>query len=38
MLGRSEFMPSWNKEFTDAQVKDVVAFLHSVRAPRTDVK
>ena len=38
VLGRSEFMPSWSKELTDEQVKDVVAYLHSIRAPATAAK
>ncbi|HEX7636078.1 MAG TPA: cytochrome c [Noviherbaspirillum sp.] len=33
MLGRSEFMPAWERELTDEQIADVIAFLRSIRAP-----
>lgn len=34
-IGRSEFMPPWDKELTKEQIGDVVAYLHSInRAPR----
>ena len=32
-LGRSEFMPAWDKELTDEQISDVVAYLASIHAP-----
>lgn len=31
-IGRSEFMPPWNNELTNEQVKDVVSFLTSISA------
>lgn len=29
-LGRSEFMPSWEAELTDEQIRDLVAYLRSI--------
>ncbi len=29
-LGRSEFMPTWEAELTDEQVRDLVAYLRSI--------
>lgn len=29
-LGRSEFMPAWQEELTEEQIKDVVAYLRSI--------
>jgi mono/diheme cytochrome c family protein len=37
-MGRSEFMPPWGNELTDEQITDVVAFLHSIRSPKVEVK
>lgn len=31
-LGRSEFMPSWEAELTDEQVRDLVSYLRSINA------
>jgi mono/diheme cytochrome c family protein len=31
-LGRSEFMPAWEAELTDEQVRDLVAYLRSINA------
>jgi mono/diheme cytochrome c family protein len=30
--GRSEFMPTWEAELTDEQIKDLVAYLRSINA------
>jgi len=30
-LGRSKFMPPWNDELTNEQIKDVIAFLRSIQ-------
>lgn len=30
-IGRSEFVPPWGKELTDEQIRDVVAYLRSIR-------
>ncbi|MFT5532678.1 MAG: mono/diheme cytochrome c family protein [Burkholderiaceae bacterium] len=32
-MGRSEFMPSWDKELTNEQIADVIAHLRSIRSP-----
>ncbi len=32
MIGRSEFMPSWEAELTEEQVRDLVAYLRSINA------
>lgn len=29
-LGRSEFMPTWEAELTDEQIRDLVAYLRSI--------
>jgi mono/diheme cytochrome c family protein len=29
-LARSKFMPPWGEELTDEQIRDVVAYLHSI--------
>ena len=29
-LGRSEFMPTWEAELTEEQVRDLVAYLRSI--------
>lgn len=31
-IGRSEFMPTWEAELTDEQIKDLVAYLRSINA------
>lgn len=33
-LGRSNFMPPWGEELTNEQIKDVLAFLHSIQERR----
>jgi cytochrome c oxidase cbb3-type subunit 3 len=33
-IGRSEFMPPWQDELSDEQVKDVVAYLSIITAPQ----
>jgi mono/diheme cytochrome c family protein len=30
-IGRSKFMPPWNDELTNEQIKDVIAFLGSIQ-------
>lgn len=37
-LARSEFMPPWDKELTNEQISDVIAFLGSIRSPTIEVK
>jgi mono/diheme cytochrome c family protein len=32
-LGRSEFMPTWEAELTDEQIKDLVSYLRSINMP-----
>ena len=34
MLGRSEFMPSWEAELTNEQISDLVAYLRSINASK----
>ena len=34
-LGRSEFMPSWEAELTDEQIRDLVAYLRSINATKS---
>lgn len=34
-LGRSEFMPSWEAELTDEQIRDLVAYLRSINAAKS---
>jgi len=37
MLGRSEFMPTWEAELTNEQIKDIVAYLRSINVgPKTN--
>jgi mono/diheme cytochrome c family protein len=31
-VGRSEFMPTWDAELTNEQIKDLVAYLRSINA------
>lgn len=31
-LGRSEFMPAWEAELTDEQIRDLVSYLRSINA------
>ena len=31
--GRSEFMPPWNDELTNEQIKDTVNYLRSIAPP-----
>jgi mono/diheme cytochrome c family protein len=37
-LARSEFMPPWDKELTNEQISDAIAFLRSIRSPTIEVK
>jgi mono/diheme cytochrome c family protein len=30
-VGRSEFMPPWGEELTDDQIRDLIAFLNTIR-------
>ena len=32
-IGRSEFMPPWDKELTDEQVRDLVNYIRSISSP-----
>jgi mono/diheme cytochrome c family protein len=32
-VGRSEFMPPWENQLTDAELHDVIAYLNVIRAP-----
>jgi mono/diheme cytochrome c family protein len=34
VLGRSEFMPSWDAELTNEQITDLVAYLRSINAAK----
>lgn len=34
-IGRSEFMPAWEAELTDEQIRDLVAYMRSINANRT---
>lgn len=35
MMGRSEFMPSWESELTNEQIADLVAYLRSINAAKS---
>lgn len=34
-VGRSEFMPAWEAELTDEQIRDLVAYMRSINTHRT---
>jgi mono/diheme cytochrome c family protein len=35
-VGRSASMPPWGKELSDAQIRDVVAYLKTIKTSKTD--